>query len=311
MGYNNKVSFSQFSLWNQCPHKWKLTYVDKIKEDKPSIHLIFGSAMHYVVQIYLTALYSNGASYADQLELREILRESLAKEYQKAKERYEKNFLMEIEDSDKRKEQLEKEFGEYVTKQEMIEFYYDGEKILDWFLKNRREFFNSVEEELVGIEYPLEKEINDGLDFIAYIDVLLKNKKTGKLRIVDLKMSTKGWGSYKKSDSNTTDQIVLYKAFYAKRFGLDVKNIDGEFLIMKRKLYEDIPYKQKRVIRFVPASGKPTINKSMERFNAFVDACFDDKGNYKKDGIFPKIATDNNCRFCPFKDRPELCDRKN
>lgn len=311
MSYVNRVSYSQYSMWSQCPHKWKLIYIDKIKDEKPSIHLIFGSAMGYTIQIYLTALYTNGASYADQLELKDVLREALAKEYQKAKDKYEKQFLMHIEDSEQRKKELGKHFDEYVPKKDMIEFFYDGVKIINWFNKYRRELFNSVEEELIGIEYKLESEIKTGVTFVAYFDIFIRNKKTDKYRIIDLKATKKGWNSYKKNDSNTTDQVVLYKAFYAKKFNIDVKNIDVEFMIMKRKLYEDIPYKQKRIIKFVPASGKPTINKTMKKFNSFVEAGFDSNGNYKKDGIFPKIPTANNCRFCPFNDRPDLCDKKN
>jgi len=311
MGYNNKASFSQFSMWSQCPHKWKLAYIDKIKEDIPSIHLIFGASMHYVVQSYLTALFTHGASYADQLELKEILREELAKKYQKEKERYEETFLTEIIEESERKKMLNKVYDDVISKQEMIEFYYDGEKIIDFFKKNRREFFNSVDEELIGVEYPLEMEIRNNIFFIAYIDVLTRNKKTKKLRITDLKISTKGWNSYKKNDTNITDQLVLYKSFCSKKFNIDPSEIDAEFLIMKRKLYEDIPYKQKRLIKFVPASGKPTIMKSMGRFDLFLESCFDDKGEYNTAGVYPKVVTENNCRYCPFNNHPELCNKKN
>jgi len=307
-----RVSYSQYSMWNQCPYKWKLSYIDKIKDISSNIYMIFGNAMHYVIQIYLTALYSNGASFADQLELKELLKEELGKEYRKEKEKYRTDFLSKLNEGEEcATKTIDRAFDKIISKQEMIEFYYDGEKIIDWFSKNRRELFNSVEEELVGIEFPLEKELKNGIKFIAFIDVLLRNKKTRKLRIIDLKATTKGWGSYKKNDSNTTDQVVLYKGFYAKRYKLDVKNIEAEFMIMKRKLYEDIPYKQKRIIKFVPASGKPTVNKVLTRFDAFVDSCFDNNGKHKTDNIFPKIATESNCRFCPFDERPELCDKKN
>ena len=72
-----KVSYSQFSMWNQCPWRWKLTYIDKIKIDEPSIYLIFGSAMHYVLQMYLTAFFSNGPKYTDRLDLNNILMVSI------------------------------------------------------------------------------------------------------------------------------------------------------------------------------------------------------------------------------------------
>ena len=30
-----KVSYSQFTMWANCPKKWKLTYMDGHKEDEP------------------------------------------------------------------------------------------------------------------------------------------------------------------------------------------------------------------------------------------------------------------------------------
>ena len=34
------ISYSQFSLFASCPNAWKLKYVDKIKDDSYSIHLL-------------------------------------------------------------------------------------------------------------------------------------------------------------------------------------------------------------------------------------------------------------------------------
>ena len=38
---NNSVSYSQFSMYKTCPYKWALTYKDKNKTYKPSIHTVF------------------------------------------------------------------------------------------------------------------------------------------------------------------------------------------------------------------------------------------------------------------------------
>lgn len=327
-----RVSYSQFSMWNQCPWRWKLNYIDKIKADKPSIHLIFGSAMHYVLQLYLTAFFSNGPKYADQLDLNDILRQEMAKEYKKHLNKYIKEgmkIIKEVKDKSVKvdvdgkklilqdnmdfiaKHNAQKVLEGYVSKKDMMEFYYDGVKINEWFRKHRTEFFNYKTEKLIAIEYPLKRELKNNLDFIGFIDVLIRNKETGKIRIIDFKTSTKGWASYKKNDENTTSQLVIYKNFYAKRLNMDIKKIDVEFIILKRKLQEDIPYPQKRIIKFVPASGKPTINKVIMKFDAFVESCFDKRGNHKLDEFYPKIATASNCRFCDFKDKPEYCDKKN
>lgn len=327
-----RVSYSQFSMWSQCPWRWKLNYVDKIRKDEPSIHLLFGTAMHYTLQMYLTAFFSNGPKYADQLDLNEILRNEMAKEYKNYMDDFVikgLNILNEMEDRsvevdvDGQKliiqdnmEVISKHMAKEVlenciSKETMMEFYYDGVKINEWFKKHRTDFFNYKTEELVAIEYELNKELKDNLSFIGFIDVLVRNKETGKIRIIDLKTSTKGWASYKKNDENTTSQLVIYKNFYAKRLNLDVKKIDVEFIILKRKLQEDIPYPQKRIVKFVPASGKPTINKVMMKFDSFVESCFDEQGNYKVDQFHPKIATQSNCRYCEFSDSPEYCNKKN
>ena len=306
-----RVSYSQYSMWNSCPHKWKLTYIDNIRRDTPSIHLAFGTAMHYTIQMYLTVLYQGGASQASQLDLKEILKEALDKEYKKYRDIYEATYLAENVDVEKRNILLDAEFEKHLSKNDMVEFFYDGVKILDYFAKHRVEFFNSVDEVLLGIEYKLDEPLKENLNFIGYVDILIKNKKTGRVRIIDLKTSTKGWGSYKKNDSATTDQLILYKAMYSKKLNIEPKLIDVEFVILKRKLYEDIPYKQKRILKFVPAAGTPTMNKTIQRFDYFIDSCFDAVGNKKIDAIYPKIATDSNCRYCDFANSPEHCDRKN
>ena len=327
-----RVSYSQFSMWNQCPYRWKLAYIDKIRGDEPSIHLIFGSAMHYTLQIYLTAFFANGPGYADKLDINDILREEMGKEYKAHLDKYTKQgleIINEVEDKSievqiadeklilqdniehiaryKAQEVLEG----YVSKEAMMEFYYDGKKINEWFKKHRTEFFNYKTEELVGIEYQLNTPLKEKLYFIGFIDILVRNKETGKIRIIDLKTATKAWGSYKKNDENTTSQLVLYKNFYANELNIDVKKVDVEFIILKRKLADDVPYPQKRITKFVPASGKPTINKVMTKFDAFVETCFDEQGNYNLEQFYPKIATQSNCRWCDFKDNKELCDRKN
>ena len=51
-----------------------------------------------------------------------------------------------------------------------------------------------------------------------------------------------------------------------------------EYLILKRKLYENIQYPQKRLQVFSPASGKPSINKVMSRLDEFMAECYDENG---------------------------------
>lgn len=303
-----RVSYSQYAMFNTCPWKWKLNYIDKVNKFIPNIHLIFGSSMHHVLQMYLTVLYNNGVKQANQLDMPNMLRETLGKEYISNKDGYKKQLLN--ENSNLTDNEFDKIFDKIITKNDMVEFYYDGIKIIEYFRKNRLEFFNSVDEQLLGIEFPLESEVRKNVNFIGYIDVLIYNRKTDEIRIIDLKMSTKGWGSYKKSDNKTTDQLVLYKSFYSKLLNVEPNKIKVEFIIFKRKLYEGLPYKIKRIVKFVPAAGKPTMNRANNDFNFFIDSVFDENGEYKiGDEYYPKIITDYNCRFCDFAEN-KLCNRK-
>ncbi len=46
----NKISYSQYTMWANCPQAWKLKYIDGHKFDDTSINTIFGTAIHEVVQ---------------------------------------------------------------------------------------------------------------------------------------------------------------------------------------------------------------------------------------------------------------------
>ena len=52
-------------MYNQCPHKWKLNYIDNLRQFGGNIHTIFGSAMHEVLQKYLEIMYYDTVKTAD------------------------------------------------------------------------------------------------------------------------------------------------------------------------------------------------------------------------------------------------------
>ena len=68
-----KISYSQYSQWAVCPHKWKLNYIDGLRTFKGNIHTLFGSAMHDVLQTYLTVMYNDNIKKADALPLASML----------------------------------------------------------------------------------------------------------------------------------------------------------------------------------------------------------------------------------------------
>ncbi len=86
--------------------------------------------------------------------------------------------------------------------------------------------------------------------------------------------------------------------------------IKVEFQILKRKINEDYEFPIPRISSFVPANGKPTVNKVYNEFMGFVNEVFDDEGNFN-DLPYPKVPGERkkNCKFCEFLQRG-ICDGK-
>ena len=281
-----KISYSQYSQWAVCPHKWKLNYIDGLRTFKGNIHTLFGSAMHDVLQTYLTVMYNDNIKKADALPLASMLLHRMKKYY---------------------KEIVEDLHGEEIsTKEEMQEFYEHGLAIIEWFIKKRSMYFSKKGYELVGIEVPIDYDLPNKIKFVGYIDVLIYDTVREKYKIIDIKTSTMGWNKWAKGDKTKTDQLLLYKQFYGAQHSIPLDKIDIEYFIVKRKLYEKVDFPQRRIQTFIPANGTPSINKVTNNIKAFTDECFTD-GKYNQEHIYRKEASKKNCRFCEFN-QTEHCD---
>ena len=60
-------------MWAQCPHKWKMAYLEGHRQFTDSIHTMFGTSMHEVIQTFLTVMYNDTAKLAEQLPLEDML----------------------------------------------------------------------------------------------------------------------------------------------------------------------------------------------------------------------------------------------
>ena len=140
---------------------------------------------------------------------------------------------------------------------------------------------------------------------VGYLDVVIHDEIHDRIRIIDIKTSTRGWNKWQKKDENKTQQLLLYKQFYAEQYNHPIDKIDIEYFIVKRKLWEEALFPQKRVQKFVPASGKPSMNKVAKRLDLFLELAFDEEGQRTSDDI---VATPSkkSCRFCEFKNT-EYC----
>jgi hypothetical protein len=269
---------------------WKLNYIDKLSVFTDNIHTLFGTSMHEVLQEYLKVMYTKSIKEADQLLLNEEL-----------EDRLKKNFM----------EITQKNGGvEFCTKDQMVEFYEDGLKILDFFKKKRNQYFSKRGYELIGIETALDYKLPKNIKFRGYIDLIIKDTVRNRIKIIDIKTSTHGWNKYQKADKNKTNQLLLYKQFYSKQHDIPMDRIEVEYFIVKRKLWENTDFPQRRVQTFIPANGTPSINRVNRRLEAFMDDCFTDDGEYRDDHTYIKQPSKKNCRWCDFRDKPELCDKK-
>jgi hypothetical protein len=131
--FQKNISYSQMSIFRGCPHRWKLQYKDKIKRFTSSIHTVFGTAIHEVMQHYLDTAYEKSFAAADrEIDIEEYFKETFVNEYQS---QYKKNNNEHFSDAS-----------------EMREFFEDGLGILNWFKKKRSGYFIKKKKWVVGVE---------------------------------------------------------------------------------------------------------------------------------------------------------------
>ena len=292
------VSFSQYSKWLKCPMEWKLSYIDKLAPYEASIHTTFGTAIHAALQEYLRLLYTVGTAEADALDAFGLFK----KEYEEGL----KDLKIATDEQLKLTEDERDALG-LITQDTVKEFENDGKVILDHTLAyaQRSKHFPSKKYELVGIELPLEIPLKGGtILYKGFLDIVLKDKITKKVLILDFKTSTRGWNKYQKADRTKIDQLLLYKRFYNQMFKVPMTDIEIEFFVVKRKLYEDVGFPQQRIQRISPPDGKISMKAVETSFLEFINAGFDAAGEYNKDGVFPKQPgkAKKNCRYCIFKE---------
>jgi len=292
-----KISFSQYQMWKGCPHRWKLTYIDKISGYRQSIAALFGTVMHEVLQEYVKTIYDKSIVEANQLQLDDMLKNGLREQYKK---------LL-----------TEANGNHFSNEKEMAEYYADGVQILQWFKAHRADFFQKKDYQLVGIETPINiipLETHPTIRLVGFLDLVIKNTKTGEIYIYDFKTSTNGWTKYAKNDKTKVSQLVLYKTYYAKQYGISPDDIHVEYLILKRKIVEDAEYEamKKRVQRFEPSHGKVSQNYIKKEIEEFITSNFTEEGEYRLDVIHtPEAGRDYcNCKYCDFDKLEQHCPKE-
>jgi hypothetical protein len=285
--YQSTVSYSQYSIYRSCPHRWFLQYVKNLAPYQASIQTLFGTAMHETLQNYLKVMYDVSGAEADRIDL-------ISDFNTRFRENYKKEF--------------ESTKTHFTSPDEMREFFDDGISILEWFKKHRKQFFLNRNTKLLGIEMPLMVGLSKNLFLKGFIDLVLYNENEDKVYIYDIKTSRQGWNDKAKKDEIKLAQILLYKEYFAKQYNIDVDKIEVEFFIIKRKIWESKDFPIPYISSFKPASGKIKRKQAVERFNQFLTECFDNEGKHVIKS-YPKQVSKDSCTYCPFKDNKELCDK--
>tara|TARA_R110000751_G_scaffold123960_2_gene225053 strand:+ start:290 stop:1234 length:945 start_codon:yes stop_codon:yes gene_type:complete len=285
--YQKNISYSQFSLFHDCPKRWSLHYKEGHKVFNSSIHTVFGTALHEVLQHYLDVMYEKSGAVADRINTSELFQDTLREEYKK---QYKAN--------------KNQHFSNPV---ELRQFYDEGIEIIRDFSKNRSKHFTKRGWWLVGCEIPVQ--LNPDKDrpnviYKGFLDVVMYHEPTDSFKIIDIKTSRSGWFKKEKSDELKQFQLILYKKYLAEIFNIDPKKISIEYFIVKRQLYESEDYVIRRIQNFAPPSGKTKMKRAGIAVQNFIDGAFEYNGKYKEVEHIP--VENDKCKWCPYH-KTHLC----
>lgn len=243
------ISFSALKIWKDCAFKYKLNYIDDKKRFTGNEYTIFGTALHEACE--------------------RKLQEFSVDEVQIFKDKF--------------AEELAKLPPEYVKNEKLIKEMYDQGVILSGLVLNElKQYFGSFE--LVAAEQELLLKIPETeFDFKGYVDLILKTSD-GKYHIIDYKTCSWGWDMEKKNDAMTNYQLTLYKYFFSTLKGIDPKDVETHFCLLKRTA------KKNQVELFRVTSGPKKVQNALKVLNTAVHNIVNNN--------FPKNRL--NCQYCEF-----------
>ena len=264
------ISYSSISTYNKCPKLWDMQYRKKVIPFTQNIYTTFGTAFHETLQTYLEVLYHNSVKEANEMDINKLLYDNMIKAYRSGK--------------------AVNGHEHYSTADELNQFWLDGKHILDFIKKKRGVYFGTKNTMLAGVETLLYQNLKPGVVFKGLVDLVFYHPDTEEWTVVDIKTSTRGWNDTQKKNPNLTAQVVLYKEFFAKQFGIDRDKVNVEFFIVKRRVPKDAEYAsmQRRVQEFRPNAGPRKTKQVLESMNNFLTNVLDSNGKF--------IDKDHDCK---------------
>jgi len=302
---NDNIKRFSNSAYNtySCPLRWKLNYVDGLRVYKTNIFAIFGTSCHEIIQEYLNVMYNQSAKTASYMNLHKLFVEKFLQIYEE-------------ESAKNPDEPIVKSFS---IIEDMIE---QAKNILKDFKTKWKSYFNVRDYELIGIEKTLETPLFDSsaddsvtsetLKFYGFIDLVMRNKKTKKITIIDLKTTYKKWSKEKELASR--GQLLLYKYYfynqYKNEYNIEkINDIDVMFIMLKREVWqpEDVDFVISHVAKITPPS-KLAMKQYIKEFKNKISEIYeivqlDETHNEHKliKREFKPIKSTENCKYCEHK----------
>jgi hypothetical protein len=265
-----RISFSEYSTYMQCQHKWMLQYYLRLPGDLNE-ELVFGKSVHGTIETILTNSFIQKLYKVDKEKVvRDVFKGVL------------KDELETIEDIDFLKKFKTNNLGQI--------FMFQAEKLLkelDYFTRFKDYTVSDVEFKLDGLKLAE----NDKCEIIykGFIDLVLKHKD-GTYLILDWKTSKKKWDIEKKIKDNPDffAQLCLYKYFYARE-----KNISYEDIYTK---FFNLPRDEPKAVDIY--NGSLDISYIDNFMSRFTSVCYDIYEKRKKPKDFTKIKMVTKKNFC-------------
>lgn len=206
------ISFSEFSTFLQCPHKWYLTYCLRFPSEQNE-ELLFGSLIHKTIETIIEKPTLRKKSFLPSV-IKNVLKDELGRIN-------DVGFLSRFSNS----------HWPYTFVKQASELLTD----LDFFDRFKDYKIVEVEHKLDG--FPIIEYDDVLFVFKGYIDLILQHNTTGKYLFLDWKTSRKKWDIKAKLRDNADfyTQLGFYKYFYALKMGLDLKQIESKFYNLPRE----------------------------------------------------------------------------
>ena len=110
-------------------------------------------------------------------------------------------------------------------------------------------------------------------------------------------------------ENPTKDDVKLTKSMFAftnEYVEITPDEVNVQFMIVKRRPFISEDFPTHWVQEIIPAQGKIKLKKAVQEFESFIRDCFTTDAKYI-DREYPKNF--DGCKWCEFKDKPELCSK--